>query len=165
MKSGKKGLKTGTRFKRVKKILFRVVIALGLSIALSIALIVYTPPIFTVALNTSLELLPEHKFVSYRVQSKSELAERWQLSTSFSNDDALLQALKQGLPESRDKSTFFARMFVVHDYPQPCQFMIFGLHRSIDISWQVEGLRCNSHASCEAARVQHICPERKRHDK
>ncbi len=128
---------------------------------LSIALIVYTPSIFTKALNIGLELLPDYKFISYHIEKKSALAQYMRIDSPSSDDEAFFQQIKLGVPNSKDKNSFFFRMFSVHDYPRPCLFTIFGMHRTMDVTWRIEGVQCKNRENCLEAQTQQICPDKK----
>ncbi|MDB1124220.1 hypothetical protein [Vibrio algarum] len=146
---------------KVMRMVFRVIIALVISIFLTILCAVYIPPIFKSVLNTGLEILPKYKFTDHKVLTKSELIAEWEIDKQAIDDESIFEQLESQLPESRNKSTFFARILVVHDYPERCQYTIIAKHRTIDVSWQVSGLRCHSKKSCEAARLHQTCPDKK----
>ncbi|RKF19875.1 hypothetical protein DBZ36_05295 [Alginatibacterium sediminis] len=138
----------------------RIALALLISLVLTVVCAVYIPSIFSNVLSTGLEILPKYKFTHYQVSSKAELAQQWNVTPS-DDDKLLFQQLKEQFPPNHDKSTFFAHMFVVQDYPQRCQFTIIAKHRTIDLAWEVVGTRCDDKESCKKAREQQICSDRK----
>lgn len=148
---------------RIFKIALRILIGVAISCALTVALVMFTPSIFNKALNLWIDLLPSYKFIHYEVQSKQQLAQDFNLDPT--DDDAILfNSIKSTLPDVKDKSSLFFRFLSVHAYPETCRFTLIGMHRTIDVTWRVEGLRCKSKESCELARTQNICPDKKRHD-
>lgn len=143
------------------KTIFRVCIALIISFMLTIVCVVFTPKVFTSTLTTALELLPIHQFLNYNILSKDELLTEYQLSTINENDESNFLQLREELPDNRDKSVFFARMFVMQDYPERCQYTLVGMHRTLDVAWEVTGLRCGSPKSCKEALELQICKDHK----
>jgi hypothetical protein len=53
-------------------------------------------------------------------------------------------------------------MFVVHDYPSPCLFIIFGKHRTMDVTWTIKGIRCKGAKQCNDPLFIEHCPPRKK---
>ncbi|WP_413701072.1 hypothetical protein ACLKMH_04860 [Psychromonas sp. KJ10-10] len=54
------------------------------------------------------------------MQNKTELARQWLTeSADLLDDEAFFDHLRTTLPSTSNKDTFFAHMFVVHDYPDP----------------------------------------------
>lgn len=136
-------MRTGTnkRLFRLFKTLYRALIALFLSLLLTILCVIYIPSIFSMTMDLGLEILPKKRFPHAQVLSKEEIASKWSLDNQSVDDEQLFDQLKDLFPASRNKSTFFARIIVIHDYPQACEFTIVGKHRTMDIGWQVEGIR------------------------
>ena len=130
---------------------------------ITLILVMFTPSIFSKALNIWIELLPSFKYVSYQIQTKEELAKSFDLKSN-SDDAVLFEELQTALPNVKDKSSIFFRFLGVHAYPEPCKFTLIGMHRTIDITWRIEGLRCKGKKACELARTQQICPDKKKHD-
>lgn len=145
-------------------VIFKLLSGVFISAALTLLLIMFTPSIFSKALDLWIGTLPSFKYVSYEVGTKKELAER--LGIEATADDAVLFAeLQDALPDTKDKSSPFFRFLTVHAYPTPCNFTLIGIHRTIDITWRIEGLRCKGKEACELAKTQQICPDKKKHDK
>ncbi|MDB1124272.1 hypothetical protein [Vibrio algarum] len=145
----------------VLKTIFRVCIALTISFMLAIVCIVFTPKVFTSSLETTLVLLPKNQFLEYNILTKSELLTEYQLTEVHESDESNFKQLRKELPNSRDDSVFFARMFVMQDYPLRCQYTLVGMHRTLDVAWQVTGLRCGSRKSCKEALELQICRDKK----
>jgi hypothetical protein len=148
------------------KMLLTMLLGLGISILLTVLCVLFTPPIFKSTLNMGLELLPKNKFIEYKVQNKAELAKEWlQASDALLDDKAFFDQLRTILPSTKNstsnKDTFFAHMFVVHDYPTPCFFTIFGKHRTMDVTWTVQGIRCKGKKQCNDPDFIKHCPPRK----
>jgi len=145
------------------KLTMKSLIGIGISIILTFMLIMFTPSIFNRALNLWVDLLPSYKFVHYTVQTKEQLAKSFDLKNT--HDDAVLfKELQNKLPNYKDKSSLFFRFISVHAYPEPCKFTLIGLHRTINISWRIEGLRCKGKKACELAKREQICPNKKNHN-
>ncbi|WP_165313953.1 hypothetical protein [Vibrio ziniensis] len=145
-------------------VIIKLLTGVFISAALTLLLIMFTPSIFNKALGLWIETLPSFKYVSYQVTSKQELADRFGLETK-DDDVALFSQLQDSLPDTKDKSSPFFRFLTVHAYPTPCSFTLIGIHRTIDVTWQIEGLRCKGKEACELAKTQQICPDKKKHDK
>ncbi|GLS92090.1 hypothetical protein GCM10007916_31600 [Psychromonas marina] len=144
------------------KTLMKVILALLISLSLTLVCILYTPTIFKSTLNSGLDLLPKNKFIDYKVQNKTEFATEWlEASDALKDDQAMFDLLRTTLPSTSKKDTFFAHMFVVHDYPAPCFFTIFGKHRTIDVTWTVKGIRCKGSKQCNNPQFISQCPPRK----
>ncbi|WP_413282428.1 hypothetical protein [Vibrio sp. MA40-2] len=143
------------------KTIFRVCIALIISFMLTIVCIVFTPKIFTSTLATTLKLLPTHQFLNYSILTKDELLTEYQLSTTNKSDETNFLQLRKELPDNRDKDVFFARMLVMQDYPKRCQYTLVGMHRTLDVAWEVTGLRCGNRKSCKEALELQICKDHK----
>lgn len=155
--------KTGNK---IFKTLLSIMFALIISLALTILFVLYTPTIFNYTLNTGLDLLPKAKFVEYKVQSKNELANEWlEESDGLLADNDLFDKLKAKLPSSDKKNTFFANMFVVHDYPSYCFFTVFGKHKTMDLTWTVKGIRCKGEKQCKDPHFINNCPPRHKKQK
>jgi hypothetical protein len=131
---------------------------------LTLLLVMFTPSIFNKALNLWVELLPSFKYVHTEIQTKEELAKSFGLEHN-SGDAVLFEKLQTALPNVKDKSSLFFRLLGVHSYPEPCKFTLIGMHRTIDITWRIEGLRCKGKEACQLAKTQQICPDKKKHDK
>lgn len=129
---------------------------------LTLLLVMFTPSIFSKALHLWIDLLPSFKYVETEITTKQELAKSFDLEVT--QDDAeLFNNLQSVLPKTKDKSSPFFRLLTVHAYPEHCNFTLIGLHKTIDIAWRIEGLRCKSKQQCELARAQQICPDKKKH--
>ena len=103
-----------------------------------------------------------HKFIEYKIQNKAEFATQWlEASDALKDDQILFGLLRETLPSTSKKDTFFAHMFVVHDYPAPCFFTIFGKHRTIDVTWTIKGIRCKGAKQCNNPQFISQCPPRK----
>ncbi|MFT6927559.1 MAG: hypothetical protein ACJAZP_003196 [Psychromonas sp.] len=150
------------RDKKTLKTLLSILLALLISLALAVTCILFTPSIFNSTLHKGLELLPKNKFIEYKVQSKTELAKEWlEESDGLRNDKSFFEQLRTKLPNSSNKDSFFAHMFVVHDYPAPCFFTLFGKHRTMDVTWTVTGIRCRGAKECNDPQFIDHCPPRK----
>ncbi len=143
------------------KTIFSVCIALIISFMLTIVCVVFTPKIFTSTLATTLELLPPHQFLNYTIFSKDELLNEYQLATTSENDESNFLQLREELPDNWDKSVLFARMFVIQDYPERCQYTLIGMHRTLDVAWELTALRCGDRESCREALELQVCREHK----
>lgn len=115
------------------------------------------------------DVLPNHQFVEHEIKTKQELIHELDLPEITLSDELNFKIMRKYLPDNRDKSVFFARMFVVHDYPERCQYQVIGMHRTLDLAWQVTGLRCGDKKSCFEALEYQICRDKKepkhaRHD-
>jgi|GEM_PF-6703837 len=131
---------------------------------LTLLLVMFTPSIFSKALHLWIDLLPSFKYVETEITTKQELANSFDLEAT--QDDAeLFNNLQSILPKTKDKSSPFFRFLTVHAYPENCNFTLIGLHKTIDIAWRIEGLRCKNKQQCELARTQQICPDKKKHKK
>ncbi|MEH6454648.1 MAG: hypothetical protein V7782_16585 [Psychromonas sp.] len=151
---------------KIFKTLLRIFIALLISLTLTILCVLFTPSIFNSTLHKGLALLPKNKFVEYKVQTKTELAHQWlEESDALKDDKLFFDQLRTTLPSTRNKDTFFAHMFVVHEYPAPCFFTIFGKHRTMDVTWTVQGIRCKGAKQCNDPLFIKNCPPPKRHHK
>ena len=154
------------RESKVFKMTFKIFIALLISLSLTVVCIMFTPSIFNYTLKNGLTLLPKNKFIEYKVQTKEQLADEWlTASDALLADDLFFDQLRTKLPETNRKDTFFAHMFVVHDYPAPCYFTIFGKHRTMDVTWTVKGIRCKGPEQCNDPLFVQQCPPRKRGNK
>lgn len=148
------------------KIFLKMLLGLVISVILTVLCVLFTPPIFKSTLNTGLELLPKNKFIDYKVQNKATLAKQWLTpSDGLLDDEAFFDHLRTVLPSTSNKDTFFAHMFVVHDYPEPCFFTIFGKHRTMDVTWTIEGIRCKGSKECNDPDFVKHCPPRKERNK
>ncbi|WED24867.1 hypothetical protein L3Q72_18505 [Vibrio sp. JC009] len=141
------------------KTIFRVCVALFISFLLTVVCVAFVPTFFTSTLTTTFDLLPAHKFLDHSIQTKEELFKDLQLTEVTNTDESDFLQLRKDLPDNRDKSVFFARMFVMHDYPQKCQYTLVGMHRTLDLAWQVTGLRCGGRQSCQEALEHQVCKE------
>lgn len=147
-------------------ILLKMLLGLTISLVLTVLCVVFTPPIFKSTLNMGLELLPKNKFIDYKVQKKSALAKQWLTEPdALLDDQAFFDHLRTTLPSTSNKDTFFAHMFIVHDYPDPCFFTIFGKHRTMDVTWTIEGIRCKGGQECNDPDFVKHCPPRKERKK
>jgi hypothetical protein len=147
---------------KIVNMLFKMLFGLTISVFLTILCILFTPPIFKSTLNMGLELLPKNKFLEYNVQNKTELATQWlETADSDLDDKAFFDKLRTLLPSTNNKDTFFAHMFIVHDYPTPCLFTIFGKHRTMDVTWTIQGIRCKGKKQCNDPDFINHCPPRK----
>ena len=148
------------------KMSFKIIIALLISLSLTVICILFTPSIFNYTLDNGLKLLPKNKFIEYKVQTKTELAKEWlEASDALLDDDLFFDQLRTKLPATDRKDTIFAHMFVVHDYPAPCYFTIFGKHRTMDVTWTIEGIRCKGPEQCNDPLFVKQCPARIRGNK
>lgn len=143
------------------KTIVRIVCALLISLLLTIVCVAFTSRFFSAALTTTFELLPRYQFLNQTIHTKTELFERYQMPTAEESGESDFLALRKALPDNRDKSVFFADMFIVQDYPQRCQYTLIGAHKTLDIAWQVTGLRCGNKQSCQQALEYQICKDRK----
>lgn len=144
------------------KLALKLILGLSVSLLLTLILIMFTPSIFDKALNIWVQTLPTFKYVDYQIGTKADLVNEFKLPSKAQSDD-IVRALKTSLPNFKDKSSPFFNLLAVHAYPDPCKFTLIGIHRTIDITWTVEGLRCKGKEACELARTQHICPDKKKH--
>ncbi len=141
--------------------LFTGVVISGL---LTLVLVIFTPSIFSKALYLWIDTLPKFKYVDSEITTKQALAKEFGLDSTL-DGAALFNELEARLPSTKDKSSPFFRLLAVHAYPNPCKFTLIGIHRTIDITWRIEGLRCKGKEACELARTQQICPDREKHNK
>ncbi len=145
-------------------IILKLFTGVFISGVLTLVLVMFTPSIFSKALHLWIDTLPSFKYVNTEITTKQELAKKFGLDGT--QDDAeLFIELEASLPETKDKSSPFFRLLAVHAYPNPCNFTLIGIHRTIDITWRIEGFRCKGKEQCELARTQQICPDKKKHDK
>lgn len=136
-------MKTGSNkaLFRLFKIVYRALIALFLSFLLTILCVIYIPSIFSMTMDLGLEMLPKKRFPYVQALNSEQIASKWSLDNQSVDDEQLFDQLRDLFPTSRNKSTFFARIIVMHDYPEPCEYTIVGKHRTMDIGWQVQGKR------------------------
>lgn len=150
--------------KRIFKILLKVLLGLFISLSLTLVCILFTPSIFKSTLYKGLALLPENKFIEYKVQKKAELAKEWlQVTDATLEDERFFDKLRMRLAsQTTNQDTFFAHMFVVHDYPSRCLFTIFGKHRTMDVTWTVQGIHCKGVRECSNPDFMRHCSDHKR---
>ena len=157
--------KSGRNNHKTLKTIVGIFAALFISIALTIVCLVFFPPTFKYTLNALLEHLPRHKFIDYKIQSSRELAEEWfDDALPTSGDQHVIHRLRQKFPENRNKDTFFADMIVVHDYPEHCQFTVFGKHFTMDITWTIQGIRHKRGKERKGNTTDSECPPPHRPD-
>lgn len=144
----------------MRKKTFRIIMALIISLSLAGMCLVYIPFFFNNIIETGFEMLPKNKVVEKSIQRKSEFSNQWGIDLVNGVQKEELRELRRSLPHTRDKSTFFADMFVTHDYPEKCQFVLVGAHKTLDVTWQIQGLKCDGPKSCKLAKEEQICPDK-----
>jgi hypothetical protein len=143
------------------KTIVRVGCALLISLLLTIVCVAFTSRFFMAALTTTFELLPPYQFLNQTIHTKAALFQHYQIEELAESSESNFLTLRKVLPDNRDKSVFFANMFVVQDYPKRCQYTLIGVHKTLDVAWQVTGLRCGNKQSCQQALVHEVCKDRK----
>jgi hypothetical protein len=134
---------------RWAKILLKALIGLGISVGLTVVALAFIPSAFKFGLDLTLNLLSENKFTIYQVSNRQELVEHFDLQNPNNDDHLLFDQLSEKFDKTRQRDTFYARMFVALDHPNICQYTFIGKHRLYDIAWVVQANECHKKHICK----------------
>jgi hypothetical protein len=144
-----------TNILRWARVLLKSLIGLAISVGLTVVAVAFIPSAFKFGLNITLDLLSEQKFTIYDVSNRQQLVEHFELSNPNNDDHLLFNQLSKKFDDTRQRDTFFARMFVALDHPEVCQYTFIGKHRLYDIAWVVQANEC---------RKKHICKDKSKQE-